>query len=109
MKKTVVLMIFAIAVGVGCSKKVPDEKVAADVAQVMCAKLKECGPPAVTADTTCETGLTASYKAALGFTGHAGKVTESDLNACLSEIKAFKCESFAEFKPPKSCGFLKGQ
>ena len=109
MKSFIVLMILALAVATGCSKKVADEKVATDVAQVMCAKLKECGPPAVTADKTCETGLTASYKTALGFTGHAGKVTESGLNACLSEIKAFKCESFAEFKPPKSCGFLKGQ
>jgi hypothetical protein len=109
MRSFVVLMIFAIVVGAGCSKKVADEKVAEEVAKTMCAKLKECGPPAVMADTTCETGLTASYKTALGFTGHAGKVTESALNSCLSEIKAFKCESFAEFKPPTSCRFLKGQ
>jgi len=91
----------------GCGKAVPDDRVAGEVGQAMCAKLKECGPSGAFDAVTCEAGLKNSYLAALGFTGKKGKVRESQLKACLADIQAMKCETFAEFSPPKACTFLK--
>src|SRR4029434_9192624 len=107
MKSFLFALLFLSLTAAACGKIAPDEQVAGDVGQVMCAKLKECGPGGVFDMANCQKGLKDSYLMALGFTGKKGKVKESQLKACLSEIQGMKCDTAAEFKPPNSCTFLK--
>ncbi len=107
MKSFVFVLLFLSLMAGACGKKAPDDKVASDVGQAMCAKLKECGPGGTFDMPNCEKGLKDSYVKALGFMGKSGKVKESELTGCVAGIQGMKCDSAAEFTPPPACTFLK--
>ncbi|MFO1518614.1 MAG: hypothetical protein U1F57_02950 [bacterium] len=107
MRKVIFLCLLAAFSAAGCSRKATDENVTAKVAEALCAKMKECSPQAAMPGDTCTNMLKVSLLKPLQAHGKSGKVTEKELNACVTEVKGFNCQTFSGLTNPVACSFFK--